>query len=159
MVGRTSVGSGESEIEFSGFLFYFEGREHVDARITPDQVEFAVDEFQENDLGVLDDVEDDAVGIRELIARCVYFPVVGVALIDDALSPNPFDGDPGGDAGDAGLQEQLRSGGGFAKGVVIGFGIVFGVQGRQDVFWRGDQGAAEFVEYAPRGLGEEISRV
>ena len=36
VVSRTSVGSGDSEIEFPVFLFYFEGGEHVDARITPD---------------------------------------------------------------------------------------------------------------------------
>ena len=57
--------------------------------ISPEQVDLTVDEFEEDNLGILDDGEDDTVGIGELIALCVDLPIIGIPLVDNALAPIP----------------------------------------------------------------------
>ena len=96
VVCRTAIWTGDPQFEFALFFFGSQRGKHVDTRVAAKQVEFAVDKFEQDNLGILDDGKFDAVCIGQLIARCVNFPVVGVAFIDDALTANPFDGDPGG---------------------------------------------------------------
>ena len=81
VVCRTAVWTGDPQFEFALFFFGAQGGKHVDTRVSPKQVEFAVDKFEQDNLGVLDDGKFDAVGIRQLIAGCVDFPVVGLSLI------------------------------------------------------------------------------
>lgn len=68
-------------------LSRFERGVHIGLGASSKKVDLTVDEFGEDDLWVLGDREDDAVGLGELITLRVDLPVIGVSLVESGMSP------------------------------------------------------------------------
>ena len=78
------------KFESTVFLCILQHGVHIHLSITPKKINLVIHKFEQNYPGIRNNIKHKLVSIWQLIASRINFEIIGIALIHNALAPNPL---------------------------------------------------------------------
>ena len=87
---RAGNGSRNTKLKPPFYFLRFKRGIHVHLKISSEKIEFTINKIQEQNFRVLNDFIGVPVSVGQLVPRTVNLPVVGISLVNDALTGAPI---------------------------------------------------------------------